>query len=62
MATLGFEGQSDTPVFKAEGCDLGRCSKYSNYLLLPHFLIGIVNFSNENIDNFDLHPPRPFFL
>jgi hypothetical protein len=54
MATLGFEGESDTPVFKAEGCDLGRCSKYSNYFPLPHFLIGIVNFPYGNFDNFDL--------
>ena len=37
---------------------MGRCSKYSNYLPLPYFLIGIVNFPNGNFDNFDLRPPR----
>ena len=36
---------------------MGRCSKYSNYLPLPYFLIGIVNFPNGNFDNFDLRPP-----
>ena len=43
---------------------MGRCSKYSNYLPLPHFLIGIVNFPNGNFDNFDLRPPRihPFCI
>ena len=36
---------------------MGRRSKYSNYLPLPYFLIGIVNFPNGNFDNFDLRPP-----
>ena len=35
--------------------NLGRCSKYSNYLSPPSF--GIVNFPDGNFDNFDLRPP-----
>jgi len=45
------------PVYPWDLGDLGRCSKYSNYLPLSYFLIGIVNFPNGNFDNFDLRPP-----
>jgi hypothetical protein len=50
-----FFGKRGTVGSGPERGDTGRCSKYSNYLP-PYFLIGIVNFPNGNLDNFDLRP------
>ena len=56
------DSERDSPI--AGMRELGRCSKNSNYLLLPYFLIVIVNFPNGNFDNFDLRPSKcvPCFI
>jgi len=55
-ACQGVAFLSESKTRPTVNWDLGRSSKYSNYLP-PYFLMGIVNFPNGNFDNFDLCPP-----